>query len=166
MHRILAGRFTLTALLLATLGVARAGTLADDTSDVQHVMDAYHDAVVAHDGARLAALFIPHGSVWLNVLSDDVFAAARAKAPAALKVRAGSVADFAQLVSGSRMQFNPTHTQLEVHSDGTIATVTFDFVFYIEGRAQNRGSEAWLLVKDTAGWRIAALTYSSHGAPK
>jgi hypothetical protein len=33
-----------------------------DSIDVQHVMDAYHEAVVTHDGQRLASLFIPEGS--------------------------------------------------------------------------------------------------------
>ena len=40
---------------------------SQDTIDVQHVMDAYHEAVLTHDGSRLAALFIPEGSVWLSV---------------------------------------------------------------------------------------------------
>ncbi len=44
---------------------------ASDTVDVQHVIDAYHEAVLTHDGSRLAHLFIPQGSTWLNVLSDE-----------------------------------------------------------------------------------------------
>jgi hypothetical protein len=52
---------------------------ASDTVDVQHVIDAYHEAVLTHDGSRLARLFIPQGSTWLNVLSDDAYARAKAK---------------------------------------------------------------------------------------
>ena len=52
---------------------------ASDTIDVQHVIDAYHEAVLTHDGSRLAHLFIPQGSMWLNVLSDEAYARARAK---------------------------------------------------------------------------------------
>lgn len=162
-------RIRLAVLLLASatlIPIASASDLAADTVDVQHVMDAYHEAVVTHDGARLTSLFIPQGSTWLNVLSDDAYAAAQAKAPAAMKVRVGSVADFARLVSTSKAHFNPTHTRLEMNSDGTIASVYFDFVFYIDGKAQNSGSEAWQLVNGEHGWRIAAITYSSHGAPK
>lgn len=163
MHRFT--RFFLLASLAMT-GAARAADLARDTADVQHVMDAYHEAVVTHDGARLASLFIPQGSAWLNVLSDDAYAAAQAKSPDTQKVRVGSVADFARLVSTSKAAFNPTHTQVHVNSDGTIASVYFDFVFYIDGKAQNAGSEAWQLVRGSAGWRIAAITYSSNGAPQ
>ena len=135
---------------------------ASDTVDVQHVIDAYHEAVLTHDGSRLANLFIPQGSMWLNVLSDEAYARARAKSPDAVKIRVGSYTDFAKLVSTSKASFNPTHTHLQENSDGTIASVYFDFVFLVDGKEQNRGSETWVLVKGTDGWRIAAITYSSN----
>jgi hypothetical protein len=141
---------------------AVSASIASDTVDIQHVMDAYHEAVITHDGSRLAQLFIPQGSMWLNVLSDDAYAQAKAKSPNAVRVRVGSVTDFAKVVSTSKASFNPTHTHLQVNSDGTIASVYFDFVFLIDGKEQNRGSETWVLVKGGNGWRIAAITYSSN----
>src|ERR1700733_7839949 len=134
---------------------------ASDTVDVQHVIDAYHEAVLAHDGSRLANLFIPQGRMWIKVLSDDAYARAKAKSPDAVKVLVGSYEDFAKLVSTSKASFNPTHTHVQVNSDGTIASAYFDFVFLIDGKEQNRGSEAWQLVKGSECWRIAAITYSS-----
>jgi hypothetical protein len=134
---------------------------SSDTVDVQHVIDAYHEAVLTHDGSRLAHLFLPQ-SLWLNVLSDEGYARAKAKSPDAVKIRVGSYTDFAKLISTSKASFNPTHTHLEENSDGTIASVYFDFVFLVDGKEQNRGSETWVLVKGSDGWRIAAITYSSN----
>jgi hypothetical protein len=79
-----------------------------------------------------------------------------------VKVRVGSYADFEKVVSSSKASFNPTHTHLQENSDGTIASVYFDFVFLVDGKEQNRESETWVLVKGTEGWRIAAITYSSN----
>ena len=141
---------------------ALPASTASDTVDVQHLIDAYHEAVLTHDGSRLANLFIPQGSMWLNVLSDEAYARAKAKSPDAVKVRVGSYTDFAKLVSTSKASFNPTHTHLQQNSDGTIASVYFDFVFLVDGKATNRGSETWVLVKGADGWRIAAITYSSN----
>jgi hypothetical protein len=106
--------------------------------------------VVSHDGARLSALFIPEGSTWLNVL----------KSPA--KVRVGSYQDFAKFVSTTKSALNPQHSHIKIHTDGTIASAYFDFVFMIDGKVQNTGSETWQLVKGPDGWRIAAITYSSE----
>jgi hypothetical protein len=137
-------------------------SIASDTVDVQHVIDAYHEAVLNHDGSRLASLFIPQGGMWLNVLSEDAYAWVKAKSPHAQKISVGSYTDFAKVVSTSKASFNPTHTHLQENSDGTIASVYFDFVFLVDGKEQNRGSETWVLVKGTDGWRIAAITYSSN----
>jgi hypothetical protein len=152
------------ALTLLVSATAAAQDSAS-TTDVQHVMDAFHDAVVHHDGARLAALFIPEGSAWLNVLSDDAYAQAKAKSPDAMKVRVGSYKDFAKFVSTTTANLDPEHSHVRIQSDGTIAAVYFDFVFFIDGKPQNRGSETWQLVKGPDGWRIAAITYSSEGHP-
>jgi hypothetical protein len=159
------------ALLILTCSVGRAQSPAatqpsngspTDTIDVQHVIESYHEAVVAHDVARLTKLFLPQGSLWLNVLSDETYASAKAKLPTATKVRVGSYTDFLKLLSTSKADFNPTHTNLQVKTDGTIASVYFDFSFLVDGKEQNRGSETWVLVKGTDGWRIAALTFSSY----
>ena len=50
---------------------AATSNIVSDTMDVRHVLDAYHAAVLAHDGARLASQFLPQGSSWINVLSDE-----------------------------------------------------------------------------------------------
>lgn len=173
MKRTLSASILLSALLTCHPSFAQeptaeesqrgaAATLAQDTGDVQHVMDAFHEAVIHHDGKRLASLFIAEGSTWLNVLSDEAYARARAASPTPPKVRVGSYQDFVKFVTTSKADLNPVHTNLQVHSDGTVASVYFDFVFMIDGKEQNRGSETWQLVKGDAGWRIVALTYSSN----
>lgn len=143
-----------------TAGAAPRATRDQDTVDVQHVMDAFHEAVVSHDGARLAALFLPEGT-WLKVLSDDAYARIAANAPNTPKVAVGNYKDFAKFVSSSKAVLDPRHSNVRLHTDRTIASVYFDFVFMIDGKEQNRGSEAWQLVKGSSGWRIAAITYSS-----
>jgi len=159
------------ALMVLPLGaVAQSSSSAPDqvskdTVDVQHLMAAYHEAVVTHDGARLASLFIPQGSTWLNVLSDAGLAHMRATKPATVKIRVGNYQDFAKVVSQSKAHMDPQHQDVRILSDGTIASVYFDYVFMVDGKPNNRGSEAWQLVKGEDGWRIAAITYSSNPVP-
>jgi hypothetical protein len=141
-------------------------TTAQDTVDIPHVMAAFHAAVVGHDGARLAALFIPEGSAWLKVLTADAYARLQASAPGTSKIALGSYQEFARFVSSTRAQLDPRHSHVQIHTDGTIGSAYFDFVFLIDGVAQNRGSETWQLVRGAAGWRIAALTYSSEPPAK
>jgi hypothetical protein len=66
------------------------------------------------------------------------------------------------LVSATTKSFDPEHSNVVIHTDGTIAAVYFDFVFNVDGKANNRGSETWQLVKSADGWRIASIIYSSE----
>jgi hypothetical protein len=145
-----------------SLNQGNVPSTAQDTVDVQHVMHAFHEAVTTHDGARLAALFISEGSTWLNVLSDEAYVRAKAKSPGAEKIRLGSYRKFAEFVSSSQARLDPRHSHVHVRSDGTVASVYFDFVFLIDGKSENQGSEMWQLVKGAEGWRIVAITYSSN----
>lgn len=172
MHRVLTSLVAISFFLPPVVHGQQSGSIthvsehasadAHDAEDIRSVMDTFHHAVVAHDGDRVASLFVQEGSTWFNVLSDTAFAAMRAKNPAATKVRHSNFAEFAKFVSSSKSTLDPQHTNLQILSDGTIASVYFDFVFAIDGKSQNRGSETWQLVKASDGWRIAAITYSSN----
>ena len=154
-------------VLLAALSypVAAVAGTRQDVLDIRHVMEAFHEAVLTHDGERLARLFVPEGSTWLSVLSDEAYSRLQSKSPGVAKIRVGSYEEFAKFVSGSKAALDPRHSHVKIQTDGTIGTVYFDFVFMIDGKEQNRGSEAWQLVKGSEGWRIAAITYSSEPAP-
>ena len=133
-----------------------------DAADIQHVMDAFHHAVATHDGKGVSALFLDHGSTWVNVLSDKAFAIAKAKNATVAKVRVSSYQDFAAFVSRTKSALDPHHESIRIMSDGTVASVYFHFEFVIDGKINNRGDETWQLVKTEDGWRIVALTYSSN----
>ena len=134
---------------------------ADETA-IEQVMKQYHAAILAHDGTALSGLFLPDANLWLNVLTDSAYAQAQAKSATAQKVRISSSRDFAKLVSTTPKSFDPEHSNVVIHTDGTIAAVYFDFVFNVDGKANNRGSETWQLVKAADGWRIASIIYSSE----
>ena len=85
----------------------------------------------------------------------------RAKNPATPKVRHSSFQWFAKIVSSSHSALDPEHDNVRILTDGTIASVYFNFVFLVDGKQENRGSETWQLVNTSNGWKIAAITYSS-----
>jgi hypothetical protein len=177
MTRTVRNALAIAALALAPLALEAQETKSldvpaasaiepSDRRDIEQVMKSFHEAVVSHDGARLSNLFLPEGTLWLNVLTDNAYEHVKAATPSAPKVRSGSYRDFANFVSTTTKSLDPRHTNVVIHTDGTIATVYFDFVFFIDGQAENHGSETWQLVKGTTGWRIASIAYSSDPAAR
>jgi hypothetical protein len=99
------------------------------------------------------------------VLSDQGFAAMKAKNPAVQKVRVSSYQDFATYLARTKSDIDPRHSSVQIMSDGAVASVYFHFDFDVDGKVANRGDETWQLVKTVDGWRIVAITYSSSPAP-
>lgn len=151
----------LTAQTAAAQTQTASAHRADETA-IEQVMKQYHAAILAHDGNTLAGLFLPDANLWLNVLTDSAYARAQTKSATAQKVRVSNYRDFAKLVSATPKSFDPEHSNVVIHTDGTIAAVYFDFVFNVDGKANNRGSETWQLIKAADGWRIASIVYSSE----
>jgi ketosteroid isomerase-like protein len=139
-----------------------AGDHHADEAAIEQVMKEYHAAILAHDGTKLSALFLPNANLWLNVLTKSAYAQAQAKSATAQKVRVSNYRNFAKLVSTTPSNFDPEQSNVVIHTDGTIAAVYFYFVFNVDGKPSNRGSETWQLVKATDGWRIASIIYSSE----
>ena len=150
-----------------TPAMAQTGTANEHNAQVaaiEQVMKQYHEAVVTHNGAALSALFLPGANIWLNVLPESTYDREKAKTPTAQKVRVGNYRDFVKFVSTTTKSLDPEHSNVVIHTDGTIAAVYFNYVFNIDGKAENRDSETWQLVKTADGWRIAAMCYSSDPA--
>jgi ketosteroid isomerase-like protein len=163
-------KLTVLGIILLLLGCSAAAsnrpdsaitTRPQDVAAIQRTMESFHHAVAAHDGNGVSALFLDHGSTWINVLSDKAFAAAKAKDAAAQKIRISNYQDFAAFVSKTKSVLDPRHDHVQIVSDGAVASVYFHFEFLIDGKVENRGDETWQLVKTAGGWRIAAITYSS-----
>jgi hypothetical protein len=153
-------RFCLPAIALLTTTTAHA-SVAQDSSDVPTLIAAYHQAVVSHDGLRLAQLFVPEGTAWFSVLSQGAWSRMRMTRPDLSKIRPGSVAAFIQMVATSKAALDPRHSHLRITSDGEVAAVSFDFRFLIDGKEQNRGAENWQLIRTAQGWRIVSIVFSS-----
>jgi hypothetical protein len=157
-HAPLLARRLVPALALSLAFSLPARAAAPE--DIAAVVERFRTAIIAHDGATLTALFLPKHSSWLSLPTEAEYAAIRARHPDAPRVMPGSVADFAHFVSTSKHPVEERFRDVRILTNGTVATVYFDFDFLIDGKVENRGSETWQLVHTDAGWKICAMLYS------
>ena len=142
------------ALVLAIsipIGAPAQSSASQDAVEVTNVTAAFRQAIVAHDGKGLAALFIPEGGACFNMLSDGAYAAAICEEFECAKMSARPRSAFVTFVSTTKDAIDEsTNTNLQIHTDGTIATEYFEFLFFINCKPTNRRSETWQLVKGAA----------------
>jgi len=156
-------KHVLSAVLIAGLAFAGQGRAAgSDQAQIEQLIERFKAAIIAHDQKGLEALFVPNGGSWFEVLGEDAFRRIEARKPDLSRVHQDSYRHFAAFVGGARQPIEEKFDNVRIHTDGAVASVYFDFVFLVDGKRNNVGSETWQLVHTNEGWRISAMAYSSY----
>lgn len=161
-------RIAMTFGLLAGLAcsgltvAARAAEPVDAQAQIEQVVERFQAAIIAHDKVALESMFIAEGGSWFEVLGEDAYQRIKAKKPGLSRVHADNYRRFAAFVGDSKQGIEEKFSNVRIHTDGAVASVYFDFVFLVDGKANNVGSETWQLVHTGEGWKISAMAYSSY----
>lgn len=164
----------LAAASLAAISLTSSATAAEpgaspmanlaasqDEKDIQAVIAAFDNAIQTKDIATLSSLFNEGKIEWLATGHPE----SRALAAKMTGQAVGVVEEQGayQFLSDPRLknislreEFGPP----TIHSDGQLATVTFDYNFQANGAVQNWGIESWQMVKTEQGWKIVHLMFS------
>ncbi|SDF30977.1 protein of unknown function [Massilia sp. PDC64] len=152
----------LFSLLLALCLAAPAHAADADVAAIRQLVQQFQTAIVARDGKTLGSLFVQEGGSWWSVLDEPTYAAAKARNPAARRLEPSTWQKFAEFVTHSARPVEERFHDVRVDTNGTVASVWFDFDFLVDGKVTNRGSETWQLVRTDDGWKIVAMLYSVH----
>jgi len=154
--------FMAAALLVCAPAFARTPNDAAAEAQLREVIRRFDAAIVAGDGATLRSLFLPQPSAWASVLGEAEYARLKARRPEAQRVRPDTYENFAKMVETAKLPQRERFTDIDIRTDGAMASVSFDYVYEEDGVAQNRGIESWQLIKADDGWKIVSMLYSVH----
>jgi ketosteroid isomerase-like protein len=153
---------TLFSLFLALCLAGPAHAANAEDAAIRQLVQQFQTAIVARDGKTLGSLFVQEGGSWWSVLDEPTYAAAKARNPAAQRLEPSTWQAFAEFVAHSARPIEERFYDVRVRTNGTVASVWFDFDFLADGKVTNRGSETWQLVRTDDGWKIVAMLYSVH----
>jgi hypothetical protein len=100
---------------------------------------------------------------WQFVSEDTRLAHIRKTKPDAIKARRIPGNNFISLIDGVVATSEPreeTFSNVNVETDGEIASVSFDYAFLANGKRTNWGKEMWQLVRTEQGWKIFSVVYT------
>jgi hypothetical protein len=156
-------KHVLSATLLVCLAIAgQCHAATSDQAQIEQIVERFKAAIIAHDQKGLEALFVPEGGSWFEVLGESAFRQIKARKPDLSRVHPDNYRHFAGMVGGAKQAVEEKFDNVRIHTDGAVASVYFDFVFLVDGKRNNVGSETWQLVHTNEGWKISAMAYSSY----
>ena len=150
----------MTVLLFLT--AAPCAAQESPKAQVQQVVDRFQASLKAKDTQALGELFLPESKAWITTLGEPSFSKVKAKHPEVPRYKAGSLQEFTDFVGKAKGSVEERFHDVRIETDGSVASVYFDFEFLMDGKVGNHGAETWQLVRTDQGWKIAAMLYSSN----
>jgi len=163
-------RLAIPCLTLALIGCSSAptqsGTPSSSAVAVHAVVDSFRTAIVNKDKAMFMGLFFsekPEEITWQAVVDDASLQYIKATRPQAIKARRRPDNNFVAFIDGVLASKEPHEEKfwdIQVDTDGEVASASFDYAYLVSGKATNSGREKWLLVRTEAGWKITSVVYT------
>lgn len=153
---------------LACLGAfdafAQGETDKDKSAEaIKAVIEAFRAAIINKDKPAFAKLFLAESIPWLAVMDDESLKRIRLKHPKAAKVDIKANDTYSLFINEVVANSEPSEekfSDINIHTDGNIASVYFEYSFHIGDYKSNWGHENWQLVNTGNGWKIHSVVYS------
>lgn len=156
---------SLFILLLIYSGLA----CADDHKEIRQVIASFGKSITQKNETAFLSLFIPENVSWIGVFSTQEYQkylasqgvnSSTKESEIPSKLHASTPQEFIQWLAKLDGTPRETFENVKIVTDGEIATVFFDYEFFLGEQRQNWGSESWMMVKTRQGWKIQAVNFS------
>ncbi len=137
-------------------------------ADIEKVVEAFRASILEKDKPKYMSLFFsqkPSEIGWQHVSEDVRLARIRQTKPDAIKARRLPTNTFENLIDSAvaaSERWEERFSNLQITTDGDIASVYFDYEFWEGAKKTNWGREHWQLLRTEAGWKIFSVIYSIH----
>jgi hypothetical protein len=138
---------------------ASAQTKHSDKEKINQIVNVFMQSLAEKDSIKFYNLFYDGDVAWVGRFSE--------KSHQYNKTRKPDIANF--FVSTYKEFFRGVYPikaveekfrNVEIIEDGNIASVTFDYSFWMGKQKQNWGKEFWGLVKINDEWKITSVIFS------
>jgi hypothetical protein len=131
----------------------------DHKAKINTVLNTFMHCIETKDSVKMYALFHKGPVTWVGVYKDITQRERLKKDSLSLNYKIADYKTWFRNVCkpGPRKEdFN----NIEIIEDGSIASVTFDYSFWANGKKGNWGKEFWHLVNENGDWKIASVIFS------
>jgi len=146
---------------LAFASSPAAAQPANDEAALRAVMARFDRAILDKNLPAMRELFHEGRIVWMSTphpATREVLA--RMEGRAIKPVEDQGAHQMLEDPRAKNLRFRETLGKPVIHTDGQMASITFDYDFRVNDQVQNWGKESWQLVKADGQWKIVSLLFS------
>lgn len=149
----------IVAFTLVSQAVFSQQKETNDKKEIEQVLTTFMDCLIVKDSVKFYSLFYAEPVAWVGVFKEKTYQDMLKKDNAS-KDNFGSTyqkfyRNIYDLVAVEEKFYN-----IDISKDQNVASVTFDYSFWIDKEKINWGKENWGLVKANGQWKITSVIFS------
>lgn len=132
----------------------------DHKEAIHTLVEEFRRAIQMKDRAGFLSL-IDEGDVpWIGIYDDDTLARGAMLLPEHEKIWRDTPEGFIEKIVSHPSDIDERYWDLNINTDGKIASVHFQYSFHLNEVKKNWGEESWQLVHSNGQWKICSVVYS------
>lgn len=149
----------LLLIYLAINGIAQNTKVeSKNLKELNNVLTTFMECLKNKDQEKFYSLFHEDPIVWIGIYKEKS-QQTRTKTDSSIKdYKTGNYKTFFQSVLKGNVEEKFYNSVIE--EDGYVASITFDYSFWANGKKGNWGKESWGLIKTGGKWKITSVIYS------
>jgi hypothetical protein len=153
-------RIALVIILLSLTKISYTQTKpADDKAAIKHVLNTFMNCLVHKDSIQFYSLFHKDPVIWIGAYKEQTQQNRLAKDSTKKNYFASTYKSFYNSISNLGEDEEKFYN-INIFNDESVASVSFDYSFWEQGKKINWGKESWHLVKINNEWKIVSIIFS------
>ncbi len=151
------------ATLLSLCSISGSCQVSDTTAaGLKDLITRFQQAILEKDSAGFQNLFFHEKVPFTGIMSKKTEASVQKKNPAFQGVSVSNSQRFIHEICKNNQKQEEKCYNIQTHSDGRIAAVSFDYSFLADDKVIQWGHEKWNLVMAEGSWWITDVIFSIH----
>lgn len=132
----------------------------NNKKEIQKVLNTFMECLVKKDSIKFYNLFHTDPTIWVGVTQQKTYANELKKDSTAKDNFRASYKSFYRHFYDKEIE--EKFYNIQIHEDGYIASIIFDYSFWEKGKKLNWGKESWAMIKTNGQWKITSVIFSTE----
>src|ERR1051326_4948737 len=133
---------------------------ADDVAKIRSVVEDFRQDVIHKDGDAITKLVLNPNVLFHHINKQEEVDSARRSSAQFDGVGPSQLAGFVGLLATSKDKLEERFRNIEIHQDGDLGLVTFNYDFVINDKVHHSGIEHWQMCKIDGQWKILSVAWT------
>jgi len=133
---------------------------SSEKDKINSVLTEFMHCIETKDSVKMYNLFHKGPVTWIGVYREATQIQRQKKDSLALNYKISDYKTWFGNISSKAEPRREDFNNIQIIEDGSIASVTFDYSFWVNNKKGNWGKEFWHLIKEGGEWKIASVIFS------